>query len=87
MNGNVKQRVVNMQKIKNISGNKIEVAGHRLPAGHILKIEDTVDLSPYIKEGLIKDIKEKPPTAQEVSPRQPIPASRCIAFCISSVVK
>ncbi len=55
-----------MQKIKNISGNKIEVAGHRLPAGHILEIEDTVDLSPYIKEGLIKDVKEK-----EVVPDKP----------------
>ncbi len=52
-----------MQRVKNISKNKIEVAGHRLPVGHILEIEDDVDLSPYIKEGLIKDIKEKPPEA------------------------
>ena len=61
-----------MQKVKNISGNKIEVAGHRLPAGHILEIEDTVDISPYIKEGLIKDVKEKPeePAPKEESPKE-----------------
>ncbi len=61
-----------MQKVKNISKNKIEVAGHRLPAGHILEIEDTVDLSPYIKEGLIKDVKEKPeePVPKEESPKE-----------------
>ena len=56
-----------MQKVKNISENKIVVAGHRLPVGHILEIEDSVDLSVYIKEGLIKDIKEKP---KETSPKE-----------------
>lgn len=44
-------------RIVNISGKKLEIAGHRLCAGHAMILKENEDVSEYIKRGLIMEEK------------------------------
>lgn len=44
-------------KVKNISPNKIEIAGHNLCKGHILELKENEDVSPYVNAGLVEVVQ------------------------------
>ena len=45
-----------MKKYKNISGKKLEVAGHRVCNNHLFELEDDVDITDLVKDCLVKVI-------------------------------
>ena len=44
-----------MKKYKNISGKKLEIAGHRVCNNHLFELEDE-DVTEFLKSGLIKEV-------------------------------